>query len=64
MNEAPIVQLVAKDLERGLELLSQYPAFGTEAATLWDELRRALYATWVKVTKAQEYGVKASDYFV
>ncbi len=59
-----MVQLVAQDLERGLELLSQYSAFGAEAATLWDELRRVLYATWVKVTKAQKYGVKASDYFV
>jgi hypothetical protein len=49
VTETPIVQLVAQDLERGLELLSQYSAFGTEAATLWDELRRALYATWARL---------------
>ena len=49
VSESAVVQLVTQDLERGLEVLARYPADAPEAKALWDELRRALYATWARL---------------
>jgi hypothetical protein len=49
VTETTVVQVVTQDLERELEVLARYPADAPEATTLWEELRRAMYATWAQL---------------
>jgi hypothetical protein len=49
VSASAVGQCVTQDLERGLEVLARYPVAAPEAKSLWEELRRALYATWARL---------------